>query len=46
MHAAQELASLDIPTEWHISSGIGHGIDQEGLRQGGEFLARQFTARK
>jgi phospholipase/carboxylesterase len=46
MHAAQELASLDIPIEWHISSGIGHGIDQEGLRQGGEFLARQFTARK
>jgi phospholipase/carboxylesterase len=46
MHAAQGLASLDIPAEWHISSGIGHGIDQEGLRQGGEFLARQFTARK
>jgi phospholipase/carboxylesterase len=45
-HAAQGLASLDIPAEWHISSGIGHGIDQEGLRQGGEFLARHFAARK
>jgi phospholipase/carboxylesterase len=45
-HAAQGLASLEIPTEWHISSGIGHGIDQEGLRQGGEFLARHFAARK
>jgi phospholipase/carboxylesterase len=45
-HAAQGLASLDIPTEWHISAGIGHGIDQEGLRQGGEFLARHFATRK
>ena len=42
-HAAQELARLGIPAEWHISPGIGHGIDQEGLRQGGEFLARQFA---
>ena len=46
MHAAQGLASLGIPAEWHISPGIGHGIDQEGLRQGGEFLARHFAARK
>ena len=45
-HAAQGLASLDIPAEWHISSGIGHGIDQEGLRQGGEFLGRHFAARR
>ena len=37
--AAQGLAALDIPVEWHISPGIGHGIDQEGLRHGGEFLA-------
>ena len=44
--AAQGLAALDIPAEWHISPGIGHGIDQEGLRQGGEFLARHFAARK
>jgi len=41
-HAAQGLAALDVPVQWHISSGIGHGIDQEGLRQGGEFLARQM----
>jgi phospholipase/carboxylesterase len=44
-HAAQGLAALDIPAEWHVSSGIGHGIDQEGLRQGGEFLAHHFAAR-
>ncbi|MGA7404820.1 MAG: prolyl oligopeptidase family serine peptidase [Pseudolabrys sp.] len=42
-HAAQGLAALDVPVEWHISEGIGHGIDQEGLRQGGEFLARRFA---
>jgi phospholipase/carboxylesterase len=39
-HAAQGLAALDVPAEWHISPGVGHGIDQEGLRQGGEFLKR------
>jgi phospholipase/carboxylesterase len=44
LHAAQSLAALEVPTEWHISPGVGHGIDQEGLRQGGEFLARRFRA--
>ena len=39
--AANGLASLEVPVEWHLSAGIGHGIDQEGLRQGGEFLARR-----
>ncbi len=43
--AAQGLAALDVPTEWHVSAGVGHGIDQEGLRQGGEFLARAFGRR-
>ena len=42
LHAAQGLAALEVPVEWHISAGIGHGIDQEGLRQGGEFLARRL----
>jgi phospholipase/carboxylesterase len=40
--AAQGLAALDIPVEWHLSHGVGHGIDGEGLRHGGEFLARRF----
>lgn len=44
-HSAQGLAELDVPVEWHISPGIGHGIDQEGLRHGGEFLAKQFARR-
>ena len=38
-HASQGLAALEVPTQWHISPGVGHGIDQEGLRHGGEFLA-------
>jgi phospholipase/carboxylesterase len=41
--AAQGLAAFDIPVEWHLSAGIGHGIDAEGLRHGGEFLARRLT---
>ena len=44
--AAQGLAALDVPVEWHLSAGIGHGIDGEGLRQGGEFLARRFAAKR
>jgi phospholipase/carboxylesterase len=45
-HSAQGLAALEVPVQWHISPGVGHGIDQEGLRQGGEFLAKCFAARK
>ncbi|MEA2939342.1 MAG: phospholipase/carboxylesterase [Alphaproteobacteria bacterium] len=41
--AANGLAELEVPVEWHISAGIGHGIDQEGLRHGGEFLARRMA---
>jgi phospholipase/carboxylesterase len=43
--SAQYLSALEIPTEWHLSAGLGHGIDQEGLRHGGEFLARRFGAK-
>ena len=43
-HASSGLASLGVPVEWHMSQGIGHGIDQEGLRHGGEFLARRSVA--
>ena len=39
-HASSGLASLGLAVEWHLSVGIGHGIDQEGLRHGGEFLKR------
>jgi phospholipase/carboxylesterase len=43
-HATEALAALEIPVEWHLSSGIGHGIDPEGLRHGGAFLAARFRA--
>ena len=43
--SAQALAALDLPVEWHLSHGIGHGIDAEGLRHGGEFLGRRFKGR-
>jgi len=42
--AAQGLAALGLSAEWHISAGVGHGIDHEGLRHGGEFLARHLRA--
>jgi len=42
--AAQGLSALGLSTEWHISPGVGHGIDAEGLRHGGEFLAGSFAA--
>jgi len=35
-------AALGVPAEWHLSAGVGHGIDPEGLRHGGEFLARNL----
>ena len=43
-HASSGLAALGVPVEWHLSYGIGHGIDQEGLRHGGEFLARRLAS--
>src|SRR5215469_3500397 len=42
--ATQGLAALGVPVEWHLSAGIGHGIDQDGLRHGGEFLVRRLAA--
>jgi phospholipase/carboxylesterase len=41
--SVQALAALGISAEWHLSPGIGHSIDAEGLRHGGEFLARQLA---
>jgi phospholipase/carboxylesterase len=43
LHGSQSLAAMDVPVQWHISPGIGHGIDQEGLRHGGEFLRKAFA---
>jgi len=43
-HSTQALAALEVPVEWHISAGFSHEIDHEGLRHGGEFLARRFKS--
>jgi phospholipase/carboxylesterase len=43
---SQALATMGVPVEWHLSAGVGHGIDQEGLRHGGEFLARCFAGKR
>ena len=34
----------EIPVQWHLAFGVGHGIDAGGLRQGGLFLAQAFGA--
>jgi phospholipase/carboxylesterase len=44
--AANELAEAKIPVQWHLSFGVGHGIDGGALRHGGEFLAKAFAAKK
>ena len=33
------LAEAGIASTWHLSPGLGHGIDEEGLKMGGHFLA-------
>jgi len=40
--SAQNLAALGLAVEWHLSQRLGHGIDPEGLRHGGEFLIRRL----
>jgi phospholipase/carboxylesterase len=43
--AANEFAAADIPNQWHLSIGVGHGIDNGGLRHGGLFIAKGFGLR-
>ena len=40
--SADALAAAQVPCEWHLSVGVGHGIDAEALRHGGLFLRRAF----
>ena len=44
--AAEALAGASIPTQWHLSLGVGHGIDAGGLRHGGLFLAKAFAEKR
>src|SRR3954468_2993654 len=40
--SAEALAAAEVPCEWHLSTGVGHGIDAAALRHGGLFLTRAF----
>lgn len=42
-HARAHLAAGGLAVEWHIAPGLPHGIDAEGLRLGGQFLAQIFA---
>ena len=38
----EALAAAGVPLEWHVAPGLGHGIDEDGLRLGGHFLAHHL----
>jgi phospholipase/carboxylesterase len=40
--SAEALAKANIPSQWHLSMGLGHGIDGAGLMHGGLFLGQCF----
>jgi phospholipase/carboxylesterase len=41
--AGKALSDAGFPVEGHISKGLGHGIDGDGLRLGAEFLVRTLA---
>jgi phospholipase/carboxylesterase len=44
MHdAVRLLADAGLSVQWHVSHGVGHGIDPEGLEIGGRFLRDAFA---
>jgi phospholipase/carboxylesterase len=43
--SATALGRAGACVQWHISSGMGHSIDQDGLALGGEFLTMAFQGR-
>jgi phospholipase/carboxylesterase len=44
--AAEALAGAAIPTQWHLSLGVGHGIDGGGLHHGGHFLEQSLRRKR
>ena len=44
--AVEALAKASIPAQWHLSFGVGHGIDDAGLRHGGLFLAGALSEKR
>lgn len=43
--SANALGKGGIATQWHLSAGLAHGIDNAGLLHGGLFLAKSFGLR-
>ncbi|MBN8997529.1 MAG: dienelactone hydrolase family protein [Rhizobiales bacterium] len=43
--AAEALGRAGFPVEWHVSPGLAHGIDEQGLRLGADFLRRVFAGK-
>ena len=42
--ATEALAAAEIPVEWHLAPGLGHGIDPAGLAIGGSVIAASLRA--
>jgi phospholipase/carboxylesterase len=44
LHLAREqLAAAGVAVEWHVREGLGHGIDPEGQRFAGHFMAQALA---
>jgi phospholipase/carboxylesterase len=46
LHQARNaLGAVNVPVQWHVSAGLPHGIDGDGLDLAGRFLADAFQRR-
>ena len=43
--SATALGAVGIPVQWRMASGLGHGIDPDGLAIGGILIAAAFAGR-
>jgi phospholipase/carboxylesterase len=43
--SANALAEAGVSVQWHVSHGLGHGIDAAGLALAGQFLKDAFSGR-
>jgi len=44
-HTRDALRAVDVPVEAFLREGLGHGIDEEGLRLGAGFLSRHLATK-
>ncbi len=43
--SAQALAAAGVPVQWHLSPGLGHGIDAGEVAAAGAFITQSLAAR-